>query len=151
MFFQNIVIKKNCALNFKLKSQVFQLQLDKFKLSLSEQFSSFKQSFITEVLQIKSEFLRKESTGSDENTTEKLFHQMEKEITFQHEDLKSKNIIITLLLQNLVKLKDNHHNENRSVHSNDDVKVTHSEKNNTTATQLIETMETEMTSTDSQK
>ena len=98
MFFQNIVIKKNCALNFKLKSQVFQLQLDKFKLSLSEQFSSFKQSFITEVLQIKSEFLRKESTGSDENTTEKLFHQMEKEITFQHEDLKSKNIIITLLL-----------------------------------------------------
>ena len=33
--------------------EVFQLQLEKFKSSLYEQFSSFKQSFITEVSQFK--------------------------------------------------------------------------------------------------
>ena len=36
---------------------------------------------------------------------------MEKEITFLHEELKSKNNIITLLLENVVKLKGNHNNE----------------------------------------
>ena len=59
---------------------------------------------------------------------EKLLHQMEKEITFLHEELKSKNTIITLLLENVVKLKDNN-NENRSIHSNNDVKITQSEEN----------------------
>ena len=54
---------------------------------------------------------------------------MEKEITFLHEELKSKNTIITLLLENVVKLKDNHNNENRSIHSNNDVEITQSEKN----------------------
>ena len=48
---------------------------------------------------------------------------MKKEITFLHEELKSKNTIITILLENVLKLKDNHNNENRSVHSNDDVKL----------------------------
>ena len=64
---------------------------------------------------------------------EKLFHQMEKEITFLHEELKSKNTIITLLLENVVKLKDNN-NENRSIHSNNDVKITQSEENNNKST-----------------
>ena len=74
---------------------------------------------------------------------EKLLHQMEKEITFLHEELKSKNTITTLLLENGVKFKDNHNNENRIIHSNNDVKITQSEKNNTRTTQLIETVETE--------
>ena len=43
---------------------------------------------------------------------EKLLHQMEKEITFLHEELKSINTIKTLLSENVVKLKDNHNNEN---------------------------------------
>ena len=36
---------------------------------------------------------------------EKLLHQMEKEITFLHEELKSNNSIMALLLENVVKLK----------------------------------------------
>ena len=68
---------------------------------------------------------------------------MEKEITFLHEKLKSKNTIITLLLENVVKLKDNHKNENKSIHSNNDVKITQSEENNTKSTQSIETVERE--------
>ena len=58
---------------------------------------------------------------------------MKKEITFLHEELKSKNTIITLLLENVVKLKDNN-NENRSIHSNNDVKITQSEENNNKST-----------------
>ena len=73
---------------------------------------------------------------------------MEKEITFLHEELKSKNTIITLLLENVVKLKDNHNNENRSIHSNNDVKITQSEKSNTKSTQSIETVEREIKSTE---
>ena len=73
---------------------------------------------------------------------EKLLHQMEKEITSLHEELKSKNTIITLLLENVVKLKDNN-NENRSIHSNDDVKITQSKENNNKSTQSIETVERE--------
>ena len=69
----------------------------KFKLSLYKQF---KQSFITEISQFKSDFLCQKSTHNDENTTEKLLNQMEKEITFLHEELKSKNTIITVLLEN---------------------------------------------------
>ena len=49
---------------------------------------------------------------------------MEKEITFLHEELKSNNSIMTLLLENVVKLKYNHNNENRSFHSNNDVRIT---------------------------
>ena len=75
---------------------------------------------------------------------EKLLHQMEKKITFLHEELKSKNTIITLLLENAVKLKDN---ENRSIHSNNDVKISQSEENNNKATQSIETVEREITLT----
>ena len=41
----------------KIYLKVFRLQLDKFKSSLSEQFSSSKQSFITEFSQFKSDFL----------------------------------------------------------------------------------------------
>ena len=55
---------------------------------------------------------------------EKLLHQMEKEINFLHEKLKSMNTIITFLLENVVKLRDNHNNENSSIHSNNDVKIT---------------------------
>ena len=139
------------VINNRTKSdlEVFQLQLDKFKSSLYEQFSSFKQSFITEVSQFKSDFLCKKSTRNDENTTEKLLHQMEKEITFLHEELKNKNAMITLLLENIVKLKDNHnYGKNRSIHSNNDVKIIQSEKNNTRTTQSIEAVETEITSTE---
>ena len=46
---------------------------------------------------------------------EKLLHQMEKEITFLHEELKSINTIKTLLSENVVKLKDNHNNENSAI------------------------------------
>ena len=46
---------------------------------------------------------------------EKLLHQMEKEITFLHEELKSMNTIKTLLSENVVKLKDNHNNENSAI------------------------------------
>ena len=71
--------------------EVFQLQLDKFNSILYEQFSSFKQSFITKVSQFKSDFLCQKSTRNDQNAMEKLLHQMETEITFPHEELKSKN------------------------------------------------------------
>ena len=108
----------------KSELEVFQLQLDKFKSSLYEQFSSFKHSFITEVSQFKSDFLCQKSTRNDQNTMEKLLHQMEKEINFLHEELKSKNTIITLLLEKVIKLKDNNNNENRSINSNNDVKIT---------------------------
>ena len=39
-------------------------------------------------------------------------------------------------------------NENRSIHSNNDVKITQSEENNTKSTQSIETVEREITSTE---
>ena len=97
---------------------------------------------MTEVSQFKSDFLCPKSTRNDQNTMEKLLHQMEKEITFLHEELKSKNTIITFLLENVVKLKDNN-NENRSIHSNDDVKITQSKENNNKSTQSIETVERE--------
>ena len=116
---------------------VFQLQLGKFESSLYEQFISYEQSFITDVSQFKSDFLYKKSTRNVQNSTEKLLHQTEKKITFLHEELKSKNIIITLLLESVVKLKD----ESRSIHSNNEVKITQSQKNNT--------METEITLTES--
>ena len=73
---------------------------------------------------------------------------MEKKITFLHEELKSKNTIITLLLEKVIKLKDNNNNENRSINSNNDVKITQQEKNNTKSTELIETVERETTSTE---
>ena len=95
--------------------EVFQLQLDKFKSSLYEQFSFFKHSFITEILQFKSDFLCQKSTHNDQNTMEKLLHQMEKEITFLHEELKSNNSIMTLLLENVVKLKYNHNKTGASI------------------------------------
>ena len=63
------------------------MQLAKFKSSLYGQFSSFKQSFITEGSQFKSDFPCKKSTRNDQNTMEKLFHQMEKEITFLPEEI----------------------------------------------------------------
>ena len=63
------------------------MQLGKFKSSLYEQFSSFKQSFIAEVSQFKSDFPCQKSTRNDQNTMEKLFHQMEKEITFLPEEI----------------------------------------------------------------
>ena len=97
---------------------------------------------MTEVSQFKSDFLCPKSTRNDQNTMEKLLHQMEKEITFLHEELKSKNTIITFLLENVVKLKDNN-NENKSIHSNDDVKITQSKENNNKSTQSIETVERE--------
>ena len=62
-----------------------------------------------------------------------ILHQMEKEITFLYEELKNKNTIITLLLENVVKLKDNN-NEKWSIHSNNDVKITQSEENNNKST-----------------
>ena len=46
---------------------------------------------------------------------EKLLHQMEKEITLLHEELKSMNTIKTPLSENVVKLKDNHNNENSAI------------------------------------
>lgn len=81
----------------------FQLQLENFKSSLKEQFSSFKQSFLAEVLQFKNEVLRKQATYSDGNITEKLFQQMEKEISLLHDKLKSKNTVINLSLETLSK------------------------------------------------
>ena len=105
---------------------MIQLQLDKFESSLYEQFNPFKHSFITEVSQFKSDFLCQKSTRNDQKSffMEKLLHQMEKEINFLHEELKSKNTIITLLLEKVIKLKDNNNNENRSINSNNDVKIT---------------------------
>ena len=96
--------KDGDAINNRTKSdlEVFQLQLDKFKSSLYEQFNSFKHSFITEVSQFKSDLLCQKSTRNDPNTMEKLLHQMEKEIAFLHEERKSKNTIITLLLESVV-------------------------------------------------
>ena len=55
--------------------------------------------------------------------------------------------MMTLLLEKLIKLKDNHCIENRSIHSNDDAKFKKNKKNNTRRTQSLETMETEITST----
>ena len=115
--------------------------------SLYGQFNSFKHTFITDVSQFKTDFLCQKSTRNDQNIMEKLLHQMEKEITFLHEELKSKNTIITLLLENVVKLKDNN-NENRSIHSNNDVKITQSEENNNKSTQPIEIVEREITLTE---
>ena len=100
--------KDGDAINNRTKSylEVFRLQLDKFKSSLFEQFSSSKQSFTTEFSQFKSDFLCQKSIRNDQNAMEKLLHQMEKKITFLHEELKSKNTIITLLLEDVVKLRE---------------------------------------------
>ena len=64
-------------------------KLDKFKSSFYEQFR-----FITEVSQFKSGFLCQKSTHNGHNTMEKLVHQIEKEINFLREKLKS-NVKIT--------------------------------------------------------
>ena len=91
----------------------FQLQLENFKSSLKEQFSSFKQSFIAEVLQFKNEILRKQATHTYGNITEKLFQQMEKEISLLHDELKSKNTV----METLSKYTD----EMKNIHSNHDI------------------------------
>ena len=72
------------AINNRAKSdlEVPQLQLEKLKSSLYEQFNSFKQSFITEISDFKSDFLSRGPTRNDESTTEKLLYQMKKLITF---------------------------------------------------------------------
>ena len=74
-----IELKDGDAINNRTKSnlEIFQLQLDKLKSSLYEQFSSFKQSFITEVSQSKSDFLCQKPTHNDQNTMEKLLHQID--------------------------------------------------------------------------
>ena len=71
--------KDGDAISSRTKSdlEVFQLQVDKCKSSLCEQFN-FKHSFITEVSQFKSGFLCQKSTRNDQNAMEKLLHQMEK-------------------------------------------------------------------------
>ena len=84
-----------------------------------------KQWFIAEVLQLKNNSLQKQATPTDGNTTEQLFHQMEKQISFLHDKLKSKNILINLLLVTLIKYKG----EKRNIHSNYDVGNIQLEKN----------------------
>ena len=84
---------------------------------------------------------------NDENTMEKLFHQIEQGIIFLHEELKSKNTMITLLLESVVKIKDNQNNENRSIHSNNDAENTQSEENNTKSTQSIKAIKRQITRT----
>ena len=76
--------KDGNTINNRIKSdlEVFQLQLDKFKLSLYEQFSSFKHSFITEVSQFKSDFLCQKSTRSDQNTMESFFIRWKMKLLF---------------------------------------------------------------------
>ena len=69
----------------------FQLQFEKLTSSLNEQFSYFKELFIDKVLQFKNGFLQKQAMHTGGSTTEKLFHQMENEISFLHDELKSKN------------------------------------------------------------
>lgn len=81
----------------------FQLQFEKFTSNLNEQFSYFKQLFIDEVLQFKNDFLQKQAMHTGGSTTEKLFHQMENEISFLHDELKSKNTVINILLETLIK------------------------------------------------
>ena len=83
----------------------FQLQFEKFTSSLNEQFSYFKQLFIDEVLQFKNDFLQKQAMHTGGSTTKKLFHQMENEISFLHDELKSKNTVINFLLETLIKWK----------------------------------------------
>ena len=122
--------------------EVFQLQLDNFKSCHYGQFSSFKQPYISDSLSFKSDLLCNELTLNDENFTQNLFHHIEKETAFLSEKLKSKNTIITLFLEYLVKLKDNNQNENSSIHLNNDVKIAHLERNSTRTTQSIEIMET---------
>ena len=60
------------AINNQTKSdlEIFKLQHDKFKSCLHEQFHFFKQSFITEVSQFKSDVICTKSTHNDENTIE---------------------------------------------------------------------------------
>ena len=55
----------------------------------------------------------------------------------------------SFFIKNEIKLKDNHNNENRSIHSNNDVKITQSEKNNTRTTRPIETEPLEIIVNDS--
>ena len=81
----------------------FQLQFEKFTSNLNEQFSYFKQLFIDEVLQFKNDFLQKQAMHTGGSATEKLFHQMENEISFLHDELKSKNTVINFLLETLIK------------------------------------------------
>ena len=49
---------------------------------------------------------------------------MEKEISFLHDELKSKNTVIYVLLETLIKYKD----EIRNIHSNHDIGNTQPEK-----------------------
>ena len=83
----------------------FQSQLDNFKLSLKEQFSSFKQAFIAGVSQFKNDFIQKQATNTDSNTTQKLFQQMEKEISFLHDELKSNNTAINVFTRELNRIQ----------------------------------------------
>ena len=93
------------AISNRAKSdlEVFQLQLDKFKSSLYEQFSCFKKSFVIEVSQLKSDSLCEKSTCNDENTTKKLIHQIEKEITVDFLKLELSRLIELSRLRVFVK------------------------------------------------
>lgn len=61
--------------------------------NLKEQFSSFKQSFMAELSQFTDDFLQTQAADTDSNITEKLFY----------DELKSKNTVISLLLDSLIK------------------------------------------------
>ena len=65
---KNLYMTRNRTIN---DVATFQLRLDNLKVS-KEQFSSFKQLFIAELLQFKNDFLRKQGTHTDGNTIKKL-------------------------------------------------------------------------------
>ena len=71
----------------------FQLQIDSFLSNLKEQLSAFKQSFMAELSQFTDNFLQTQAADTDSNLTEKLFY----------DELKSKNTVISLLLDSLIK------------------------------------------------
>ena len=62
------------------------------------------------------------------NTTEQVFPQMVKEISFLLDELTSNDTAINLLLESLIKCKDN--DEKRNILSNHDKENTLSEKKN---------------------
>ena len=91
----------------------FQLELDNFKSTLKEQFSSFKQSFIAEFRSSKMIFYKNRQRILTETPQKSYSNKWKKKFLFHM----MKNTVINLLLKTLIKYKD----EIRNIHSDHDI------------------------------
>ena len=100
-------------------------ELIKFKNSIIDEFDALKLSFFADVNSIKSKYFNSNSNNVSINNSERLTKQLQDNVNFLRQQLKSKNEMINSLLQQLSKCdkkvpsNSNLNNTNMTVNTND--------------------------------